>query len=106
MGHGGAGQPGLVVDQDLVGVDLVVIKVVYLGVEQIYSWGSDPDSPVLDGEPPVHLHPPGPPGDRPVPEHSVPDLHPAPALTSLRVSLQVDGGHMSRGSLLPRPAPH
>ena len=107
VSHGGAGQPGDVVDQDLKGVHLVVIQIVYLGVDEVDARGSDPDSSVIDRELLLHLHPPGPPGDRPVPEHSVPQPHPAAPLCGLgRVPLQVYGRHLSgRAPLLARPAP-
>ena len=57
VGHCGAGHPGHVVHQDLEGVDLVVVQVVYLGVDKVNPRRSDPDRSVLDRKFPLHLHP-------------------------------------------------
>ena len=110
VGHRGAGHPGHVVHQDLEGVDLVVVKVVYLRVDEVNPRRSNPDSSVLDRKFPLHLHPPGPPGDCPVTEDSVPDQDPAsplPPLLSSGVSLQMNGSDVTgRVPLSPGSVPH
>ena len=60
MSHGGAHEPGTVVDQDLICIDLMIVQVVDLSIDEVYSRTGHCQHSVPQGYPPVHVESPGP----------------------------------------------
>ena len=71
MRHGGAHQPGRVVHQDLVCIDIMIVKIVDLRIDEVDARTADSQDSFIQFDPPVHMHSPGPPCHTPVSEHSI-----------------------------------